>query len=124
MSKPDEPIRYRNYYKCSECGKEWQDEWSCTCNDRCPECDTEIEPCKSEDIAPLKEVSIILQMNVESCELLKAQKKELIEAIGKGLLTDQMNGLVHLIDSIQDQMVDDGHFPEDVIFPCMEVSNG
>lgn len=50
MSKPEEKIRFRNFYRCSECGYKWLDEWSCTCNDRCPECDTEIEPHVSVDI--------------------------------------------------------------------------
>ena len=40
---------YINYYTCS-CGTEWSDIWNCTCNDRCPKCNKEIEPCKSEDI--------------------------------------------------------------------------
>ncbi len=38
-----------NYYKCT-CGYQWQDEWDCTCNDRCPECNKEIEPYESEEI--------------------------------------------------------------------------
>jgi hypothetical protein len=42
--------KYTNFYRCSECGTEWQDEWDCTCNDRCPTCNAEIEPYKSEDI--------------------------------------------------------------------------
>lgn len=41
---------FRNFYRCSECGHEWQDEWSCGCNDRCPKCRTEIEPYRSEEI--------------------------------------------------------------------------
>lgn len=49
-SEEEEPIKYRNFYKCSECGHEWEDEWSCMCNDRCPDCDAEIEPYKSEEI--------------------------------------------------------------------------
>ncbi|WP_285905148.1 hypothetical protein [Pseudodesulfovibrio pelocollis] len=40
---------YRNYYECS-CGHTWEDEWSCMCNDRCPECRLEIEPYDSEDL--------------------------------------------------------------------------
>lgn len=55
----DETIRFRNFYRCD--GKptpghkghkpvEWQDEWSCQCNDRCPICDVEIGPYKSEDL--------------------------------------------------------------------------
>lgn len=40
---------YRNHYKCP-CGCEWDDEWSCMCNDRCPDCNAEIEPYESEEI--------------------------------------------------------------------------
>jgi hypothetical protein len=41
---------YLNYYRCSECGTEWTDEWSCTCNDRCPTCRAETEPHDDEDL--------------------------------------------------------------------------
>ena len=41
---------YRKYYRCSECGHEWQDEWDCLCNDRCPKCNAEIEPYDYEDL--------------------------------------------------------------------------
>lgn len=40
--------RFTNYYEC-DCGTEWQDNWSCECNDRCPQCNREIEPYKSEE---------------------------------------------------------------------------
>lgn len=39
---------YRNYYRCSVCRTAWEDEWDCTCNDRCPRCNAEIEPIRSE----------------------------------------------------------------------------
>ena len=42
--------RYRNFYTCSECHHSWQDVWDSTCNDRCPNCNAEIEPYRSEDI--------------------------------------------------------------------------
>jgi predicted nucleic acid-binding Zn-ribbon protein len=29
---------YRNHYECGRCGHEWDDEWSCTCDDDCPSC--------------------------------------------------------------------------------------
>ena len=29
---------YRNYYKCARCGRNWPDEWSCMCDDDCPDC--------------------------------------------------------------------------------------
>jgi DNA-directed RNA polymerase subunit RPC12/RpoP len=46
MSKDSdgEPCRFLNLYRCDDCGTEWQDQWSCACDDRCPECDAEIEP--------------------------------------------------------------------------------
>ena len=56
MSKGPE-LKYRNFYRCSECNTEWQDEWDSTCNDRCPQCNAEIEPYKSEDIQPVVETS-------------------------------------------------------------------
>jgi hypothetical protein len=55
-----EEIRFRNYYRCPDDGTEWSDEWSCTCNDKCPTCNKEIEPYESEDIdapsEPLKSI--------------------------------------------------------------------
>jgi len=49
-SEPQTPDRFRNYYECPHDGTKWNDEWTCTCNDRCPTCDSEIEPYFSEDI--------------------------------------------------------------------------
>jgi len=31
---------FENHYVCSNCGCEWTDEWSCMCDDDCPECGT------------------------------------------------------------------------------------
>src|SRR5208283_5110106 len=42
---------FRKSYWCDECSVGWTDEWSCACNDRCPECDAEIEPFESEDLS-------------------------------------------------------------------------
>ncbi len=40
--------RFVNHYRCPECGEEWQDEWSCACNDECPGCGLkDIEPRES-----------------------------------------------------------------------------
>jgi hypothetical protein len=47
---------FENSYRCRSCDIEWTDEWSCTCDDRCPECDAEIEPFDSVDLSrPLTE---------------------------------------------------------------------
>lgn len=48
---PEETMRFRNHYHCDDCDVEWQDDWSCMCNDRCPSCNKEIEPYESEDLA-------------------------------------------------------------------------
>lgn len=53
-------MRYRNHYRHVECPAipkgedhpEWSDEWSCMCNDECPNCGAEIEPYDSEDLRP------------------------------------------------------------------------
>jgi hypothetical protein len=42
---------YLNHYRHDDCDVEWTDEWSCMCNDRCPECRYEIEPYDSEDLS-------------------------------------------------------------------------
>ena len=36
---------YRKHHSCP-CGQEWWDEWDSLCNDRCPKCQTEVEPDK------------------------------------------------------------------------------
>jgi hypothetical protein len=53
------PLLVRWFVKqhvCPRCATEWTDEWSCTCNDRCPECDLESSPVSSVDASrPLRE---------------------------------------------------------------------
>ena len=39
--------RYLNQYRCPYCQTEWDDVWDCGCNDRCPDCNKEIEPYES-----------------------------------------------------------------------------
>lgn len=38
-----------NEYNCGNCGYCWEDEWDCTCDDRCPQCNTVNEPYISYD---------------------------------------------------------------------------
>lgn len=41
---------YRNYYECARCGYEWEDEWSCMCDDDCPDCGARhMEPYDSDE---------------------------------------------------------------------------
>lgn len=39
--------QYLNHYRCP-CGTEWDDQWNCMCNDKCPKCNKEIEPHQSD----------------------------------------------------------------------------
>lgn len=41
-------IQFTNHYHCP-CGEEWVDVWSSACNDKCPDCNREIEPYASDD---------------------------------------------------------------------------
>jgi hypothetical protein len=43
---------YRNYYRCDNGHKivEWDDEWSCQCDDECPQCGIAISPYASDDL--------------------------------------------------------------------------
>lgn len=46
------PPMFVNHYRCPVDGTEWDDEWTCTCNDHCPTCNAEIEPYASDDLSP------------------------------------------------------------------------
>lgn len=43
-------MKYENHYKCPYCNVEWDDTWDCMCNDKCPECNKEIEPYESIEL--------------------------------------------------------------------------
>lgn len=42
-----EPLIWTNHYY--HCGVQWDDQWSCQCNDECPVCYGEIEPYASTE---------------------------------------------------------------------------
>ena len=47
---------FRNHYHCNKCGADWEDEWSCCCDDDCPECGSRHwSPLKSDDLTFLVE---------------------------------------------------------------------
>jgi hypothetical protein len=37
-------VLYVREFNCSRCGEEWTDRWCSDCNDKCPDCNAEIEP--------------------------------------------------------------------------------
>lgn len=50
MKDKEREAWFRNYYYCRDDDTQWDDEWDCMCNDRCPTCNKEIEPYHSEDL--------------------------------------------------------------------------
>jgi DNA-directed RNA polymerase subunit RPC12/RpoP len=47
---------FRNYYKCADCGREWEDQWSATCDDDCPHCGARhMSPYDSDDLTEIIE---------------------------------------------------------------------
>ena len=53
---PDDTRHFVNHYRCPRCGEEWQDEWSCACNDECPGCGLkDIEPQQSAEAPNARE---------------------------------------------------------------------
>jgi hypothetical protein len=45
---------FRNHYECARCGREWSDEWSCTCEDDCPHCGARhMTPLDSDDLTEI-----------------------------------------------------------------------
>jgi hypothetical protein len=46
---------YLKYYRHRDCNTRWTDEWSCACNDHCPDCNAEIEPYDWDDLSVLVE---------------------------------------------------------------------
>lgn len=48
---------FLNKYACTHCGTAWADEWSCCCDDECPECGTDFSPYYSLDLSAYTENS-------------------------------------------------------------------
>jgi len=44
-------IKWHNFYRCPDCGEEWEDCWDSQCDDDCPHCGCRhISPYRSEEI--------------------------------------------------------------------------
>ncbi|MBN9316540.1 MAG: hypothetical protein J0I99_12425 [Devosia sp.] len=45
---------YLNHYHCQDCNAAWSDEWSCCCDDDCPQCGSRHwSPYASEDLTEI-----------------------------------------------------------------------
>ena len=48
---------FNNHYRCDRCRAEWDDEWSCMCDDDCPECGARhMSPYDSDDLTEISEI--------------------------------------------------------------------
>lgn len=63
---------FRNHYHCDDCGNEWEDDWSCCCDDQCPECGSKNwSPYDSDDLTFLvehDEGQYVISMSPRSAE--------------------------------------------------------
>jgi hypothetical protein len=47
---------FRNHYRCYKCRSEWNDDWSCMCDDECPVCGArDVTPLDSDDLTEVVE---------------------------------------------------------------------
>lgn len=46
----EKELWFVNHYHCAECDVSWSDEWSCMCDDECPEYGKDYTPVSSEEI--------------------------------------------------------------------------
>ena len=51
----EELIRFHNYYYCDGCNTEWEEDGSCQCDDKCPDCGVAYSPYFREDINDIVE---------------------------------------------------------------------
>lgn len=63
---------FLNHYKCDECTHEWDNEWSCMCDDDCPNCGARhMSPTESEDLTKVIELhraSYVVYWSPETAE--------------------------------------------------------
>jgi predicted nucleic acid-binding Zn-ribbon protein len=82
---------FQNFYACPRCGTEWEDGWSCMCNDRCPKCNAEIEPKfsidRSRSLAPedyLGAATLIFGTGHSADSVTEEDAKDFAEAMLEG----------------------------------------
>src|SRR5258706_695330 len=81
------PIRYRNEYYCDRCNKSWERYAETQLHDRCPNCNSMVEPLKSERMFAMLELTAFAAMSDAQIAkgLLGWIENTLMEAIRKHL---------------------------------------
>lgn len=70
--------RYLNHYECT-CGTTWTDEWPCMSDDRCPTCQTSIQPHQSDDQWSLSD--LIRSDDEDDREEARSRSADLLDSI-------------------------------------------
>lgn len=56
------PCTASNLYRCEECNHDWQTDWSCACDDRCPECNSSTSPHHTNDETPDELIDLFMTL--------------------------------------------------------------
>ena len=68
-------------------------------------------------------ISMTIGMSINGCFELDEQKMELLDLLEKGVASNKIQGIIHLIDSIQDWVCRQAAFTEEIVFPTMTECN-
>lgn len=47
----DDGKQFRNFYRCTRCGNEWEMTWGGTIDEDCPKCGETMTPLRPEEVA-------------------------------------------------------------------------
>ena len=65
---------------------------------------------------------VVISIDKIDFQWLAEQKQELVEAISNGAVSKNMDGLLNLLDSIQDYAVDEAGVSKEIVFPKLKAS--
>ncbi|NOV28277.1 hypothetical protein [Methylomonas sp. ZR1] len=100
-------VRYLNQYRCPYCQTEWEDVWDCGCNDRCPDCNKEIEPYESalvegelaETESPVeKPTSANVTVTVVNRHFVVSYEIDYVHRVSVGITADSPEAAQHLAE--------------------------
>lgn len=93
---------YLNQYR--HCGIEWEDTWSCACNDRCPVCNKEIEPYKSELTTEADwQVVAVAETFYDEVDCNSGRRRRIYKDRVKGDIDQKMVQANYLLDRLNDE---------------------
>ena len=86
---------FKNVYECP-CGHTWDDEWDCTCDDRCPQCNTSCSPNFSYDLEDPVQVNE-MDYNTETLKEHTARMRKISDEVKADIKAGRYkHGQIHL----------------------------